>query len=103
MYNWELTVTILAIWSASLLQFTLVLTASTSKKSRAGFKPRDVREREREREREGREREREREERERVAEADIRTYKQTLSLQQICIYIYIPFSHWANDPRNFIT
>lgn len=37
MYNWMLIVSILSIWSASLLQFTLVLTATKSVKSRAGF------------------------------------------------------------------
>lgn len=36
-YNWELIITILAIWSSSLLQFCLVLTATKSKKGRAGF------------------------------------------------------------------
>ena len=36
-FNWTLIVTVLAIWSASLLQFTLVLTASKGKKGRAGF------------------------------------------------------------------
>ena len=36
-FNWELIITILAIWSASLLQFCLVLTATKSKKGRAGF------------------------------------------------------------------
>ncbi|ELU09466.1 hypothetical protein CAPTEDRAFT_115670 [Capitella teleta] len=38
-YNWMLIVSILSIWSASLLQFTLVLTATKSVKSRAGFAP----------------------------------------------------------------
>jgi hypothetical protein len=41
-YNIELTVIILIIWSASLLQFTLVLTASKSKKRRGARLPTKV-------------------------------------------------------------
>ena len=41
--DWILTVLILSIWSASLLQFTLVLTASVAAKIRPGFQSSEVR------------------------------------------------------------